>query len=98
MSQLTVADVKPHLGLLGDAGPEIELLIQSFLGAAWTYMQRHTRRDLMADFGPDLPEDLLQAQRMLVAHYFRNREAVGPAEVEIPLGVKDLLAGFRAFA
>lgn len=44
-----------------------------------------------------IPENIVYAQLMLIAHYFDNREAVvtGTIATELPLGVSDLLQEFR---
>ena len=45
----------------------------------------------------DPPESIIQAQLLLISHYFENREAVitGTIATELPLGVPDLLQEFR---
>lgn len=46
----------------------------------------------------DLPESIMQAQLLLLVHYYDNREAVvtGTIATELPLGVADLLQEFRS--
>lgn len=45
----------------------------------------------------DVPENILQAQLLLIAHYYTNREAVvtGTIATTLPLAVDDLLQEFR---
>lgn len=40
----------------------------------------------------DVPADLMQMIRMMLAHLYRNREAAGPAASETPLAVSDFIA------
>lgn len=54
--------------------------------------------DFTAGYGDaeDVPAAIRQAMHLLVAHWFSNREAAGPASFdELPLGPKALLAPFR---
>lgn len=48
------------------------------------------------DEGP-VPPTILQAQLLLISHYYTNREAVitGTIASDLPLGVADLLSEFR---
>lgn len=95
---LALTDVRAFVGIIDEGETEEDVLIQQFLDSAKDYIARYTRRDLDAEFGPEFPASLLQAQRLLVAHYYRFREAGTPgASDDIPFGVKDLLADFRAF-
>lgn len=43
----------------------------------------------------ELPKDLRWAILLLVGHFYENREAVGPAASEIPMGVETILARYR---
>jgi len=47
--------------------------------------------------GEDVPPSIIQAQLLLLVHYYQNREAVvtGTIAAELPLGVADLLQEFR---
>ena len=58
--------------------------------------------DFVAGFGPapaDVPGDLVQAVRLLVAHWFLNREAATPgAQMPLPFGVEALVAPHRSWA
>lgn len=95
---LTLADVKPYLGILDEDDPGDDALIQQELDAARDYIARYLRRDLDAAFAPDFPPSLLRAHRLLTAHYYLHREAVSAqARHAVPLGVKDILADFRDF-
>ena len=70
-------------------------------GAGWP--SHDTRDDAIAvtfvagfgDAATDVPQPIRQAATMLVAHWFRNREAATEAKLEaLPLGAQALLAGF----
>lgn len=47
----------------------------------------------------DVPEPLRQAIKLMVAHWYENREAVviGPAVNELPFGAQALIAPYRTF-
>ncbi len=47
----------------------------------------------------DVPAPLLQAIRLLVGHWYQNREAVNVGNItgEIPLGVRTLLSPYKVF-
>lgn len=51
------------------------------------------------DTADDVPAPILQAVRMLVGHWFQNREAVNVGNItsEIPLGVRTLIQPFRVY-
>lgn len=56
------------------------------------------RVTLVAGFGAaaaNVPEAVKTAIKMLAAHWYANREAVGVAMQEVPLGVTALLAPYR---
>ena len=45
------------------------------------------------------PEPLVHAVRLLVAHYFENRQAAEVGNIkEIPLGIKSLLNTYRSIS
>lgn len=95
MSQLSPADIKPHLALpAGDTGDD--LLIQDYINAAEAHVVAYTRRDLDTEFPSGWPAPVLQAVRFLVGHFYANREAVAATgRSEVPLGVKAMLAPWR---
>ncbi len=72
-------------------------LITGYIAAAEARIVAHLRRDLDAEFPAGWPDDILQALRFLVAHYYLNREATARNGdvIEMALGVDDLLAPWR---
>ncbi|WP_226936785.1 head-tail connector protein [Pseudogemmobacter faecipullorum] len=46
----------------------------------------------------NVPAKLVQAARMMVAHWYANREASGEGLAPVPLGVRDMVALHRSFA
>lgn len=71
-------------------------------GRSWPVPRVHTdvvRIDLRVGYGDtvsDVPADILQAMRLLVAHLYFNREAASAAGTEeIPLGFRDMLSPHR---
>lgn len=58
------------------------------------------RIEFTAGYGPaadDLPRELIQAVRLLVAHHYMNREAVGVAMTETPIGFAELIQPHRIY-
>lgn len=97
MSQLTPDQVKPHLSIMPEYVDE-DALIQSIIDASEAYVVQYTRRDLDADFPGGWPADILQAVKLLVAHFYENREATMEAgDRALPFGVRPLLAAHRDF-
>ncbi len=95
MSQLAPAAIKPHLAIAaGDTGDD--QLIQDYIDAAEAWVIKHLRRDLDAEFSGGWPAPILQAVRLLVAHWYTHRETVAVgAMVEIPFGTAQMLAPYR---
>ena len=96
MSQISVADMKPHLSVSpDDIGNDV--IIQGYIDAAEAWVVTHLRRDLDTEFASGWPDSILQAVRLMVALWFHNREGVseGGMTSEVPFGVKDMLAGHR---
>lgn len=95
MTQISAADMKLHLSVpAGDTGNDG--LIDGYIGAAESFVARHLRRDMGADFPDGWPPEALQAVRLLVADWYENREPVASGgRVELPMGVKMLLAPLR---
>lgn len=96
MSQISVADMKPHLNVAADDA-ESDGIIGNYIEAAEDMVAKYVRRDLNAEFPAGWPAAILQAVRLLVAHYYENREAVtaGPKASVLPFGVEALLAAER---
>ena len=97
MTQIALENMKVHLGV-----PEDDLghdsLITGYMDAAEDHVLRHLWRDLDEEFPEGWPSSVLQAIRLLVAHWYVNREAVAPGVMaEVPYGVKAMLAPYREF-
>ncbi|QIW22488.1 head-tail connector protein [Bacillus thuringiensis] len=70
---LKLEEAKAYLRLDGDE--EEDMLITSLVGVAEQYIKNATRKDV------DLDSELAKlAARILIAHWYENREAVGKAE------------------
>ena len=71
-----------------------DMFIQGCADAAQVWIERVTGKT----FDP-APDDIKLVARMMVAHWFDQRHAVGGANfTEVPLGVRTLLATRRSFA
>lgn len=99
MPQLNLETVKSHLVIDADVVDDDDLLLDN-IAAAEMHIQNATRRDLNAEFPDGWPAPLTQAAKMLVAHFYTNREAsvVGIKLDELPLGVSALIAPYRSFS
>ena len=95
MTQMSTADMKLHLSIpAADNGNDG--LIDGYIEAAESFVARHLRRDMGSDFPDGWPPDALQAVRLLVADWYKNREPITPGgQVELPMGVRILLAPLR---
>lgn len=100
---LDLALVKQHLRVDGDVE---DLLIQDYIDAAISTFTTWTNRTLVAP-GDPLPDpvgnamlmtkSVEQGARLLVGHWYANREAVvaGVSAVELPLGTQALWKPYR---
>lgn len=95
MSQITPAAIKPHLALAaGDGGDD--LMLQDLIDAAERHVADHLRRDMATNYASGWPAPALQAVRLLVAHWYNNREAVAAGAMNpVPFGVDRMLAPYR---
>lgn len=93
MSLLLLDDVKRHLVITNALD---DVVIQSYIDAAESYVAGYLRLDLAVAFPSGLPASIQQAVRMLVAQYFGTRGATSEiASTPVPFGVRDLLAEHR---
>lgn len=94
MNVITVADLKAHLNIISDADDD---LLTGKIAAAEGWIAAFTG----ADWPPNaqVNEALKEAIRQLAAHLYENREAtlVGITAQDMPFGLLDLLAPFRAW-
>lgn len=95
MPVIEVADLKAHMNVTSDAD---DALITGKIAAAEGWIAAFTG----ADWPPadPVPDALKEAIRQLAAHLFENREAslVGITAQQLPFGLLDLLAPYRAWA
>ena len=97
-SGLDLAALKAHCQV---DFPDHDTLLAGFLASAEQHVVNHLRRDLDTDFGDGAwPEPVQTAILMLVAHFYRNREAVitGANVAVVPLAVSALLADYRVYS
>lgn len=94
MPILTVDDLKAHLNITGNAD---DALIAQKIDVAEAWISRWLEITL-AEM-EEVPADLKEAVRLLVAHLYENREAtlVGISADELPLGLWDILNQHRAW-
>lgn len=93
MSQLFLADIKRHCQ--AEAYDTDDQVLSDYLAVAEEFVKDYTRRDLDAEFPGAWPLACIHAVKLLVAHWYQNREATGEAAQQIPFGVRDLLAPHR---
>lgn len=95
---VTIAEMQAHLRLEGDEGEAHDVGLEGYIASARDHIARHTRRDLDTEYPDGLPPALFQAQLLLSAHFYLNREAVASGDMAVlPFGVQELLADFRMF-
>jgi hypothetical protein len=89
---ITVADLKAHLNLTGDAD---DVLLEGKIAAASAYVERY-----VGPFPDPVPAPLLEAIRQLAGHLYENREAtiVGEIAQAVPFGFHDLIAPYRRWS
>jgi hypothetical protein len=94
VSVIDVTDLKAHLNVTTDAD---DALLAEKIEAAESWIAAFTG----ADWPPadPVPAALKEAIRQLAAHLYENREAslIGITATELPFGLLDLLAPYRAF-
>lgn len=107
MAYVTYDEALDHLSLTGDM---VEgLIVSRKLAAAQAHVERLLGYKFTARFlepgeaageGDDreeFPADLREAVLQLVAWWFENREAAGPAMREVPFGVREIVAEYRGW-
>ncbi|PTW39255.1 head-tail connector protein [Rhodovulum kholense] len=94
MTRIPLEELKRHCQAEGFE--DDDLLLAGLGAVAERFVADYTRRDLDAAFPGGWPGPCQLAAKLLVAHWYRNREAVAEgAGAEVPLGVRDLLAAYR---
>jgi uncharacterized phage protein (predicted DNA packaging) len=95
MSVLEIDDLKAHLNISDDVDDQ---LIAARIEAAEAFVDRWIATPL-AELDP-VPPDLKQAVRLLVGHWYENREAtlVGVGAEQVPLGFWDLITPHRVWS
>lgn len=94
MSIISVEETKRHLNITSS---DDDALIADLIASAEAYTDRWLEAKL-ADLDP-VPADLKHAIKMLVGHFYENREAslVGISADELPLGFWDIVNQHRAW-
>lgn len=97
MSRIALEELKRHCQALGFE--DDDALLAGLGEVAEAFVEDYTRRDLDGAFPDAWPGPCQLAAKLLVAHWYRNREALADdAGAEVPLGVRDLLAPYRDLA
>lgn len=92
MAILDIAEARQAARVDAD---EENLLVQAYSEAATAWINRVTGKA----FDETAPEDVKQAAKMLVAHWFDQRSAVSEVQQRaVPFGVRTLIANHRTFA
>lgn len=85
---VTLAEVKDHCNI--ETG-DWDALLEGLIAAAGDHLQSI---GVNMDANP-MPPAVQLAQKLLVAHFFENREATGEKVYSIELGVDRLIAPYR---
>lgn len=97
----TVPEVREHLNI---TGTQDDALLGRLAGAAQELIERQLGFKIEDSYGGEsqgpVPEALKQAVRMLVGHWYENREAsvVGVAAQPLPMGVDAIVSEFRCYS
>lgn len=102
MNKITIEQVKHQCRIEQDDDIDHELL-DSYIDAAYDYVQNFTDRMLFEFSVPDDVENGMvitpsvnHACLMLISHWYNSREAVSDVQTaELPLGVHHLLQPYR---
>lgn len=93
MSIVELEDIKTHLNIDTD---EDDALLTAKIEAAEEFVERYLFQDF-DKFDP-VPASLKEAVRMLVGHFYENREASSDARIyDVPFGVWALIAPYRGW-
>ena len=87
MSQLALADIKRYCQAVDFSADDV--LLGELQAAAEAFVQTYIRRALDTEFPGAWPEPCCQAVKLLVAAWYREREA------PVPEGVRDMLKPYR---
>ncbi|HBB81913.1 MAG TPA: phage gp6-like head-tail connector protein [Sulfitobacter sp.] len=94
MSQVTLEEIKRQCQAQDFSDDDVYL--GELQATAEEFVQNYTRRDLDTELPGAWPKTCCHAVKMLVAHWYGQREAVAQgAEATVPFGVRDLLAPHR---
>jgi len=107
MTYVSYEDALDHLSLTGDM---VEgAVVSRKLAAAQNHVERLLGYKFSARFlepgeeageedeREEFPASLREAVLQLMASWFENREAVGPAMREVPFGVREIVAEYRGW-
>lgn len=88
---VTLAELKTHLRIDDDLTAE-DTLIEAYKGAAIAHIQNLTEQD----FSTLMPEPIKHAIKLLVGHWYKNREATTETkQQEIPHAVDALIQPYK---
>lgn len=91
---VSLETAKSHLNITSDAD---DALISRLISAAGDWLERQLGYKVADRYPDGVPAALDQAMLMVAGHWYANREAtlVGVTAQEVPLGVTDLINGYR---
>jgi uncharacterized phage protein (predicted DNA packaging) len=94
VSQLDLAELKRHCQAVEFS--DDDALLGDLQGLAEAFVQSYLRRDLETEMPGAWPAEVIGAVKFLVAHWYNNREAMAEGvAIEVPFGVRDMLAAWR---
>lgn len=98
---VTVEEMKDQLGFGSETGSFDDKLIERKIEASQDHVERLLGYKLNEEYpGDTVPASLKEATRLLVAHWYENREAsiVGLSVQEIPYGIRELIREYRKWS
>lgn len=88
---VTLADIKIHLHIDADLTVE-DALLDAYVGAAIEHIEKITEED----FSVNMPLAIQHAVKLLVGHWYRNREGVSEGkQTEAPFTINALIEPYR---
>ena len=101
MAILSINDLSEHLSLTGDEGNSDLVMLARLIDSAQGHIERLLGYQIEAQFGgvdqSPIPPSLVQAVKMLAAHWYDQREAAGEGMKAVPFGVTEIVNEYREF-
>lgn len=99
MPIITVDEARAQLNFTADMGDSDNTLLSEKIRAAEAYMDNALGYRMSDRYGssdlPAYPDDLVEAAKQLIAHWYENREVLSAGGKSMPYGVYEILQAHR---